>query len=150
MKFEEIAVGQEAELSKTVTDADVMAFAQVTGDFNPVHVDEIAAARSRFGGRIAHGMLSAGFISAAIAGKLPGPSSIYLSQTLRFTLPVRIGDTITVHLRVTDLIEPKRRVKLSTICRNQNGEMVIEGEALVLVPDEPATTVAEAVTTATA
>ena len=150
MKFEEIAVGQEAELSKTVTDADVMAFAQVTGDFNPVHVDEIAAARSRFGGRIAHGMLSAGFISAAIAGKLPGPSSIYLSQTLRFTLPVRIGDTITVHLRVTDLIEPKRRVKLSTICRNQNGEMVIEGEALVLVPDEPANTAAEAVSTATA
>lgn len=150
MKFQEIAVGQEAELSKTVTDADVMAFARVTGDFNPVHVDEIAAARSRFGGRIAHGMLSAGFISAAIADKLPGPSSIYLSQTLRFTLPVRIGDTITVHLRVTELIEPKRRVKLSTICRNQNGEMVIEGEALVLVPDEPANTAAEAVTTATA
>lgn len=150
MKFQEIAVGQEAELSKTVTDADVMAFARVTGDFNPVHVDEIAAARSRFGGRIAHGMLSAGFISAAIADKLPGPSSIYLSQTLRFTLPVRIGDTITVHLRVTEMIEPKRRVKLSTICRNQNGEMVIEGEALVLVPDEPANTGAEAVTTATA
>lgn len=150
MKFQEIAVGQEAELSKTVTDADVMAFARVTGDFNPVHVDEIAAARSRFGGRIAHGMLSAGFISAAIADKLPGPSSIYLSQTLRFTLPVRIGDTITVHLRVTELTEPKRRVKLSTICRNQNGEMVIEGEALVLVPDEPANTGAEAVTTATA
>jgi 3-hydroxybutyryl-CoA dehydratase len=150
MRFEEIAVGQEAELSKTVTDADVMAFAHVTGDFNPVHVDEIAAARSRFGGRIAHGMLSAGFISAAIAGKLPGPSSIYLSQTLRFTLPVRIGDTITVHLRVTELMTPKRRVKLSTICKNQKGEMVIDGEALVLVPDEPANTATEAVTTATA
>ena len=150
MRFDEIAVGQEAELSKTVTDADVMAFARVTGDFNPVHVDEIAAARSRFGGRIAHGMLSAGFISAAIAGKLPGPSSIYLSQTLRFTLPVRIGDTITVHLRVTELIAGKRRVKLSTICKNQNGEMVIEGEALVLVPDEPADTAAEAVSTAAA
>ena len=150
MKFDEIAVGQEAELTKTVTDADVMAFARVTGDFNPVHVDEIAAARSRFGGRIAHGMLSAGFISAAIAAKLPGPSSIYLSQTLRFTLPVRIGDTITVHLRVTELIAGKRRAKLSTICKNQNGETVIDGEALVLVPDEPADTSAEAVGTATA
>jgi 3-hydroxybutyryl-CoA dehydratase len=137
MRFDEIALGQDAELSKTITDDDVMAFAQVTGDFNPVHIDEIAASRSRFGGRIAHGMLSAGLISAAIAGKLPGPSSIYLSQTLRFTLPVRIGDTVTVHLRVTELLEGKRRVKLSTVCRNQKGETVVEGEAVVLVPDEP-------------
>ena len=150
MRFDEIAVGQEAELSKTVTDADVMSFARVTGDFNPVHVDEIAAARSRFGGRIAHGMLSAGFISAAIAARLPGPSSIYLSQTLRFTLPVRIGDTITVHLRVTELIAAKRRVKLSTICKNQNGQTVVEGEALVLVPEEPANAAAATVTAATA
>lgn len=140
MRFDEMAVGQEAELSKTVTDEDVMAFARVTGDFNPVHVDEITAARSRFGGRIAHGMLSAGLISAAIAGKLPGPSSIYLSQTLRFTLPVRIGDTITVHLKIIELIEGKRRVKLSTVCRNQKGETVVEGEALVLVPADPAAT----------
>jgi 3-hydroxybutyryl-CoA dehydratase len=144
MRFDEMAVGLEAELSKTVTDEDVMAFARVTGDFNPVHVDEIAAARSRFGGRIAHGMLSAGLISAAIAGKLPGPSSIYLSQTLRFTLPVRIGDTITVHLKVIELIEGKRRVKLSTVCRNQKGETVVEGEALVLVPSDPAETATRA------
>ena len=146
MRFDEMAVGQEAELSKIVTDEDVMAFARVTGDFNPVHVDEVAAARSRFGGRIAHGMLSAGLISAAIAGKLPGPSSIYLSQTLRFTLPVRIGDTITVHLKVIELIEGKRRVKLSTVCRNQKGETVVEGEALVLVPAEPAETATSALT----
>jgi 3-hydroxybutyryl-CoA dehydratase len=150
MRFDEIVVGQDAELSKTITNDDVMSFARVTGDFNPVHVDEIAAASSRFGGRIAHGMLSAGLISAAIAGKLPGPSSIYLSQTLRFTLPVRIGDTITVHLRVIELIEGKRRVKLSTVCKNQKGETVVEGEALVLVPDEPAETVPAALSGATA
>lgn len=136
MRFDEIVVGQGAEFSKTITDEDVMSFARVTGDFNPVHVDEIAAASSRFGGRIAHGMLSAGLISAAIAGKLPGPSSIYLSQTLRFTLPVRIGDTVTAYVRVLELIEGKRRVKLSTVCRNQNGETVVEGEALVLVAEE--------------
>jgi len=146
MRFDEMAVGQEAELSKIVTDEDVMAFARVTGDFNPVHVDEVAAARSRFGGRIAHGMLSAGLISAAIAGKLPGPSSIYLSQTLRFTLPVRIGDTITVHLKVIELIEGKRRVKLSTVCRNQKGETGVEGEALVLVPADPVETATSALT----
>jgi len=150
MRFDEIAVGQEAELSKTVTDEDVMAFARVTGDFNPVHVDEIAAARSRFGSRIAHGMLSAGLISAAIAGKLPGPSSIYLSQTLRFTLPVRIGDTITVHLKVVELIESKRRVKLSTVCRNQKGETVVEGDALVLVPADPAETATPVLASSTA
>jgi 3-hydroxybutyryl-CoA dehydratase len=150
MRFNELAVGQDAELSKTITDEDVMSFARVTGDFNPVHVDEIAAARSRFGGRIAHGMLSAGLISAAIAGKLPGPSSIYLSQTLKFTLPVRIGDTITAHLRVIDLIEGKRRVKLSTICKNQNGETVVEGEALVLVPDEPVEAISQALSGSTA
>ena len=150
MRFDEIAVGQDAELSKTITDEDVMSFARVTGDFNPVHVDEIAAARSRFGGRIAHGMLSAGLISAAIAGKLPGPSSIYLSQTLRFTLPVRIGDTITVYLRVIELIEGKRRVKLSTVCKNQKGETVVEGEALVLVPDEPVEAVPSVASVSTA
>ena len=150
MRFDEIAVGQEAELSKTVTDEDVITFARVTGDFNPVHVDEIAAARSRFGSRIAHGMLSAGLISAAIAGKLPGPSSIYLSQTLRFTLPVRIGDTITVHLKVIELIEGKQRVKLSTVCRNQKGETVVEGEALVLVPADPAETATPVLASSTA
>ena len=89
MKFEELTVGRTAKFQKPVTEADVMTFAEVTGDFNPVHVDEAAAAKTRFGGRIAHGMLSAGFVSAAIGNKLPGAGSIYLGQTLRFTLPVR-------------------------------------------------------------
>lgn len=120
MRYDELSVGQTAEYSKTVTDADVMSFATVTGDFNPVHVDDEAGAKSRFGGRIAHGMLSAGLISAALASKLPGPGSIYLGQTLRFTAPVRIGDTVTVAVTVTELLT-KKRLKLSTICRNQAG-----------------------------
>lgn len=135
MRYDELAVGQSAEFSRTISDADVMSFAAVTGDFNPVHVDEEAAAKSRFGGRIAHGMLSAGLISAAIANRMPGPGSIYLGQTLRFTRPVRIGDTVTVLVTVTELL-PKNRVKLSTVCRNQNGETVLDGEATVLMADE--------------
>jgi len=134
MKFDELTVGRRAEFSKTITDADVMTFAEVTGDFNPVHVDEAAAAKTRFGGRIAHGMLSAGLISAAIGNKLPGAGSIYLAQTLRFTLPVRIGDTITATIAVTGIL-PKRRVKLSTICTNQNGEKVLDGEATVMLDE---------------
>ena len=141
MKFEDIEIGQSAEFTKAISDKDVRLFAQITGDFNPVHLDEAAAARSQFKGRIAHGMLTAGLISAAIAGKLPGPGSVYLSQTLRFTAPVRIGEIVTATVQVIEIIAPKRRVKLSTICRNQKGETVVEGEALILVSKEtePAT-----------
>ena len=135
MRFDEITVGQRAEYSKTITEADVMMFAEVTGDFNPVHTDEAAAAKTRFGGRIAHGMLSAGLISAAIAGKLPGPGSIYLGQTLKFTAPVRLDDTVTTTLEVIELLS-KNRVRLSTTCRNQKGETVVEGEATVMVVNE--------------
>ncbi len=134
MRFDELTVGMSDEYSKAVTDKDVMMFADITGDFNPVHVDEVAAAKTRFGGRIAHGMLGAGLISAAIANKLPGPGSIYLGQTLKFTLPVRIGDTVTAKIAVTEIL-PKRRVKLSTVCTNQNGEKVIEGEATVMLDE---------------
>ena len=133
MKFEEIEVGQSAEFTKSISDEDVMSFAKITGDFNSVHVDEIAASSSQFGGRIAHGMLTAGLISAALAGKLPGPGSVYLSQTLRFTAPVRIGDIVTATVQVIEIAAAKRRVKLSTVCTNQRGEKVIEGEALVMV-----------------
>jgi len=132
-RIDEIQVGQVAEMAKTVTEADIALFAGVTGDFNPVHVDAVAAAQSRFGERIAHGMLSAGFISAVIAMRLPGPGSIYLSQTLRFTKPVRIGDTVTTRVEVVEVVAPKRRLRLATVCRNQNGETVVEGEAVVLV-----------------
>lgn len=134
MKFDELTIGKTAEFSKTITDADVMEFAEVTGDFNPVHVDEAAAAKTRFGGRIAHGMLSAGLVSAAIGNRLPGAGSIYLGQTLRFTLPVRIDDTITATITVTEILS-KRRVKLSTICTNQNGEKVLDGEATVMLDE---------------
>ena len=134
MRYDDLVVGQTAEYSKQVTNDDVMAFARVTGDFNPVHVDEEAAAKSRFGGRIAHGMLSAGLVSAAIANKLPGSGSIYLAQSLRFTAPVRIDDTITVVLTITELLS-RKRVKLSTICRNQIGETVLDGEATILVDE---------------
>jgi 3-hydroxybutyryl-CoA dehydratase len=132
-RIDELQVGQAAEMAKTVTEADIALFAGVTGDFNPVHVDAVAAAQSRFGERIAHGMLSAGFISAVIAMRLPGPGSIYLSQTLRFTKPVRIGDTVTTRVEVVEVVAPKRRLRLATVCRNQNGETVVEGEAVVLV-----------------
>ena len=135
MGIDDLTVGASAEYAKTVTDADVMAFAEVTGDFNPVHVDEEAAARSSFGGRIAHGMLAAGLISAVLAMKLPGPGTIYLGQTLRFTRPVRIGDTVTARVEVLEVNAPKRRVRLATTCRNQHGEKVLDGEATVMVPD---------------
>ena len=132
-RIDELQVGQAAEMAKTVTEADIAMFAAVTGDFNPVHVDAVAAAQSRFGERIAHGMLSAGFISAVIAMRLPGPGSIYLSQSLRFTKPVRIGDTVTTRVEVVEVMAPKRRLRLATVCRNQNGETVVEGEAIVMV-----------------
>ncbi|HVE77681.1 MAG TPA: MaoC family dehydratase [Gemmatimonadaceae bacterium] len=135
MRIGELSVGMSAEHAKTVTDADVVLFAGVTGDFNPVHVDEVAAARSMFGGRIAHGMLGAGLISAVIAMKLPGPGTIYLSQSLRFTKPVRIGDTVTARVEVAEVIPAKKRVRLLTSCRNQGGDTVIDGEATVMVPD---------------
>jgi 3-hydroxybutyryl-CoA dehydratase len=134
MKLEDLTVGRTAQFAKTITEADVTLFAGVTGDFNPVHVDAVAAAKTRFGGRIAHGMLSAGLISAAIANRLPGPGSIYLGQMLRFTLPVRIGDTITATITVSELLT-KRRVKLATTCTNQNGETVLEGEATVMLDE---------------
>lgn len=132
MQYSELKEGMHAEFSKSVSDADVVSFAEVTGDRNPVHLDEAAAARTRFGGRIAHGMLSAGIVSAAIASRLPGPGSIYLSQTLKFTAPVRIGDTVTATVTVLELMS-KNRVRLTTTCRNQSGETVLDGEAVILV-----------------
>lgn len=135
MRFEELTLGQSAEFAKTVTEADVVLFAGVTGDFNPAHVDQVAAEATRFGGRIAHGMLSAGLISATLAMKLPGPGTIYLAQTLRFTRPVRIGDTVTARVEIAELHAEKRRARLTTTCRNQHNETVLDGEATVLVPD---------------
>ena len=136
MRFEELAPGAEATMEHTVTDAMLRAFADLTGDHNPVHLDEEAAKRTPFKGRIAHGMLGAGFISATIATRLPGPGTIYLGQSLKFTRPVRIGDTVTTRVEVAEVMPAERRVRLLTRCTNQHGKTVIEGEALVMVPEE--------------
>ena len=127
-------IGQTAELSRSVTEADVRAYAELTGDFNPAHVDAEYAAASPFKGIIAHGMLTAGYVSAVLAMRLPGPGAIYLAQTLRFTKPVRPGDTITARVEVVELVPEKRRARLATTCRNQHGELVLDGEATVLIP----------------
>ena len=135
MRFEDMTVGQSAAFTKTVTETDVVLFAGITGDMNPAHIDQTWAEKSRFGGRVAHGMLAAGFISAALGLKLPGPGTIYMTQSLRFTRPVRIGDTVTARVEITELWPAKRRARLTTICVNQSGESVLEGEALVMVPE---------------
>ena len=136
MRFEELTVGMSAERARTVTADDVRRYAEVTGDFNPVHVDAEAAAKSRFGGLIAHGMLSAGYVSAVLGTELPGPGAIYVAQTLKFTRPVKPGDTITARVEVVEVIASRRRVRLATTCRNQHGEPVLEGEATILVPED--------------
>ena len=136
MNIGEISVGMSAEMSRTVTSEAIVAFAEATGDFNPVHVDEEAGKASLFGERIAHGMLSAGLISAVLGMKLPGAGALYLSQTLKFVKPVKIGDTITARAEVVEVIAAKKRVRLATTCRNQLGETVVEGEALAKVRGE--------------
>jgi 3-hydroxybutyryl-CoA dehydratase len=134
MRFEELAVGQSAETTKTITETDIVLFAGLTGDFNPMHVDEVTASATKFGGRIAHGMLSASLLSATLGMKLPGPGAIYMSQSLRFTRPVRIGDTVTARVEVLELMAEKNRVRVGTECRNQSGDVVITGEATLFVP----------------
>ena len=131
--LEDLTVGQNAEVSHEVGAADIDAFAAVSGDHNPVHLDEAFAATTRFAGRIAHGMLSASYISALIASRLPGPGAVYLSQTLKFLRPVRIGDVVTTRAEVTAIDEAKSRVTLATACA-VGGKVVLEGEAVILVP----------------
>jgi 3-hydroxybutyryl-CoA dehydratase len=133
LHFEDLEVGQTASVAKTITEADILLFAAVSTDTNPVHIDADAAKRSQFGERIAHGMLSAGLISAVLGTRLPGPGTIYLSQTLKFRAPVRIGATVTATAEIVALDPARRRATMRTICRV--GEtVVIEGEALVMVP----------------
>jgi len=129
--FEDLAPGMSASFAKTITDADIVLFAGASGDNNAVHIDEEFSRRTPFKGRIAHGMLSASIISAAIAGRLPGPGTIYLGQNLRFKAPVRPGDTVQATVTVRELIPGKRRVVLDTICTVQ-GKVVIDGDALVM------------------
>ena len=130
----ELKVGDKAEFSKTISESDVYLYAGITGDFNPAHVDEEYARNTFFEGRIAHGMLTAGFISTVLANQLPGPGTIYVSQELRFLAPVRMGDTLTARAEVVEIIPEKNRVRLKTTCVIQDGTMVLEGEAVVSPP----------------
>mgnify|MGYP001473453328 CR=1 FL=1 len=131
--LEDLSVGMTAGFAKTVTDADIVLFAGVSGDTNPVHLDDEYAAGTPFKGRIAHGMLTAAFISAVLGTILPGPGAIYMSQSLRFKAPVRPGDTVRARARVTAIDPQRRRVTLETLC-TVGGTTVAEGEALVMVP----------------
>ena len=131
--LEDLSVGQSAELTMTVSEKGIESFAEVTGDVNPVHLDEAYAATTPFKTRIAHGMLSAGYISAVIGTKLPGPGAIYVGQTLRFKRPVKIGDEVTARCAITEIDQEKARITLETVC-SVGDKAVVEGEATIMVP----------------
>lgn len=133
----ELSVGDAAELSKTIAESDIYLYAGISGDFNPAHVDEEYARQTFFGGRIAHGMLSAGLISAVLGTRLPGVGTIYLKQNLEFKAPVRIGDTVTARCEIVEIQPEKNRVRLRTTCTNEQGKVVIDGEATVSPPKAP-------------
>lgn len=130
----QMKIGDNASFTKTITDTDIYLYAGISGDFNPAHVNQVEAEKGMFGKRIAHGMLSAGLISAVLGTMLPGPGTIYMGQELRFTKPVFVGDTITATITVAELIPEKNRAKLETVCTNQDGEVVIKGMATVMPP----------------
>jgi 3-hydroxybutyryl-CoA dehydratase len=129
--LEDLMVGMSARFSKTLTERDIFMFAGACGDRNPVHLDEEYAKRTPFGGRIAHGMLSAAVISAALAGRLPGPGSIYISQNLSFLRPVKLGETVCATVTIKQVLTSQRRAVLETICE-VNGKVVVEGDAVVM------------------
>ena len=134
-----LKVGDKAAFSRTVTDDDIQAFARVSGDTQPLHLDDAFASKTRFKKRIAHGMISAAYISAALGTKLaPGAVVVYLGQTMRFRLPVGIGDTITAECEVTAVDPDRRIITIRTDCKNQNGDAVVTGEATVLLDPLPA------------
>ena len=135
--IDQLKLGDRAEFTKTVSESDVYLYAGVTGDFNPAHINASYAANTFFKTRIAHGMLPAGFISAILGTNLPGPGTIYTRQTLNFTAPVHISDTITASVEVVEIIAEKNRIRLKTVCENQNGVSVLDGEAVVSPPKEP-------------
>ena len=128
VKFADIAIGDTASFSKTITEHDVNAFAGLSGNFNPVHVDEEFARNTRFKGRIAHGLLAAGLISTVIGTALPGANAVYLAQELVFKSPVMLGDTLTAQVEVVEKIEAKKRIIFKTSVTNQNGVVVIKGK----------------------
>jgi 3-hydroxybutyryl-CoA dehydratase len=131
--FEDLSVGMTETLSKTIASSDVVGFAQLTGDRNPIHLSEHFAAKTTFGGRVAHGLYTASLISAVLGTRLPGPGAIYISQTLNFRAPVRIGDRVDVTVTVAQLVPERQRARLTCVCKVEN-DIVLDGEALVKVP----------------
>ena len=131
-------VGQQAECSKTITETDVVMFAGLSGDFNPIHIDSEYAKQTRFNERIAHGLLTSSILSQLLGVHLPGKGSVYMEQTIQFKAPVFIGDTITAKATVQEFIEEKRILKLLTECQNQKEEIVLTGTAVMMVPREGA------------
>ena len=134
--IDEIKIGDSAQISNTVTETVINDFAKATGDFNPIHLDQTYAEKTYFKGRIAHGVLSVGYISSVLGNLLPGPGGILLSQDVKFLAPVRIGDIITARAEVIEMIPGKNRIKLKTTCTNQRGEVVVDGTAWSLCPQK--------------
>jgi acyl dehydratase len=134
---DQLAVGDFGEMSRTVTEKDILGFVDSVGDRNPIHSDPVFAAETSFGEPIAPGIWTAGLISAVMGTQLPGPGGIYLSQDLRFLRPVKFGDRITARVEVVEILRERNRVRLTTVCRNQRGEEVLAGEAWVLPPKRP-------------
>jgi 3-hydroxybutyryl-CoA dehydratase len=135
LSFEDLSLGMTEKLSKTVSSSDVVGFAEVTGDRNPIHLSEHFAAKTPFGTRIAHGLYTASLISAVLGTRLPGPGAVYISQTLNFRAPVKIGDTVDVIVAVAELLPAKHRARLTCTCV-VDGETVLDGEAWVKVPSK--------------
>lgn len=131
--MDQIKIGDSASFTKTITESDVYTYAGITGDLNPAHINEVEAEKGIFKTRVAHGMLTAGLVSAVLGMQLPGPGTIYLGQELKFTKPVYFGDTITAKVEVTEIVKEKI-LKLKTTCTNQKGEVVLEGVASVMPP----------------
>lgn len=134
--IDQIKIGDSAQISNTITETVINDFAKATGDFNPIHLDQTYAEKTYFKGRIAHGVLSVGYISSVLGNLLPGPGGILLSQDVKFLAPVRIGDVITAKAEVIELIPGKNRVKFKTTCTNQKGEVVVDGTAWSLCPQK--------------
>jgi 3-hydroxybutyryl-CoA dehydratase len=135
--MDQLEVGQSAEFSKTISESDIYGFAGICGDLNPAHINQAYAEKTFFKGRIAHGMLVGSLISAVIGMQLPGPGTIYMKQELSFLAPVTIGETVTARVEVSELFPEKNRVQLKTVCLNQEGKTVIDGQALVMAPKAP-------------
>ncbi len=132
--IDEIKLNDSAEFAKTISESDVYLYAGLTGDLNPAHINEEYARETFFKTRIAQGMLAAGFISAVLGMRLPGPGSVYVSQELNFLAPIRIGDTVTARVEVIEIMAEKKRVRLRTTCSTQDGTVVVDGEAIVSAP----------------